>query len=299
MLNQKIIKVFHKLKKSKKKNINYQLFFLKKIKKDSITKYAYNFQSGSYISHWKKNKRLYDNFNKEIKEIIIQNFSKIKTILDCGCGELTNTKYLIDNFKKTKVYGFDFSLNRLLIGLKFFKINNKKLNFTCSSLLDFPYKSNSFDLSITMHAIEPNKNKELKILSELVRVSTKGLLLIEPDFLLANKLQKKRMKKFGYITQIEKKLNELKLNYRKIPLKNVLNKKNKSSAYVVILKKKNSKVNLADPITKENFNTNSKDSIYLKKFGLLYPIINTVPILKKEMAIHFPKQSYLNKNLLK
>ena len=42
-----------------------------------------------------------------------------------------------------------------------------------------------------MHAIEPNKGFEEKIIGELARVSTKGMVLIEPDFKNANLSQKK------------------------------------------------------------------------------------------------------------
>ena len=98
--------------------------------------------------------------------------------------------------------------------------------------MDIPFNDKSFDISVTMHAIEPNKGLEEKIIDELARVSTKGMVLVEPDFKNANSSQKKRMKKFGYTRNLENVLKRKKFLFKKIPMKQkrITNKTRSSTA---------------------------------------------------------------------
>ena len=56
------------------------------------------------------------------------------------------------------------------------------MNAFCGDLLHIPLCSNSIDVVITSHAIEPNGGKETKILKELLRVCKKHLILFEPSY---------------------------------------------------------------------------------------------------------------------
>ena len=83
-----------------------------------IINFAYDLQTGSYIRDWEKKAR-YNKFVNEIINTIYINFGDIKFLLDAGCGELINTILMKNIMKKTRIYGFDFSLNRLLAGKNF------------------------------------------------------------------------------------------------------------------------------------------------------------------------------------
>ena len=65
-----------------------------------------------------RKRQRYNKFVNEIINTIYINFGDIKFLLDAGCGELTNT-ILMKNIMKTRIYGFDYSLNRLLAGKNF------------------------------------------------------------------------------------------------------------------------------------------------------------------------------------
>ena len=297
-MDNRFINFISKLKQ--KKNTNFQLSLQKKkfLKRSKIINFAYDLQTGSYIRKWKKKRQRYNKYVNEIINVIYNNFGDIKFLLDAGCGELTNTITLKKIMKKTQIYGFDFSLNRLLAGKKYFKLNNEDFKFVCATLMDIPFNDKSFDISVTMHAIEPNKGLEEKIIDELARVSTKGMVLVEPDFKNANSSQKKRMKKFGYTRNLENVLKRKKFLFKKIPMKYPINEKNRSSIFVVFKKKTSkSKPILVDPFLKKKISLANKDFVYSNNTNTVYPVINNIPVIKKNCAILLPVNK-IEKNVL-
>lgn len=299
-MNYTLIKILNKLKSKKKTNFQLSLKKLSNLEKSRIINFAYDLQTGSYIKDWEKKKSAYHLFSKEIIEILNENFGKLSNLLDCGCGELTNTNLLRKKMKNIDIYGLDFSFNRILAGMNYFNLKKKKLKFICATLKDIPFKNNSFDISLTMHAIEPNNGDEENIIKELSRVSSKGIVLIEPDYKLADYNQKKRMKKFGYTQRLEKVLIKKKMIYKKIPMKNYLSSKNKSSIYIIKLnKKKIKKPIIVDPISKKTISIINQNYLYSEKSSLIYTIIEGIPILRKEYAMLVPKRKIKNHVLLR
>tara|TARA_B100000989_G_scaffold69856_1_gene48862 strand:- start:1363 stop:2262 length:900 start_codon:yes stop_codon:yes gene_type:complete len=297
-MDNHFINFINKLKQQKK--TNFQLSLQKKRigNRFKVINFAYDLQTGSYIRDWEKKRQRYNDFINEIVNVIRINFGDVKFLLDAGCGELTNTVQLKRKMKKTHVYAFDFSLNRLLAGKKFFKLNNYDIKLICASLIDIPFQDNSFDICVTMHAIEPNKDFEKKIIDELSRVSTKGMILVEPDFKIADLNQKKRMKKFGYVQNLENVLKQKKFLFKKIPMKHFLSVKNKSSIFVVFNKKKNKSYPvLADPFLKKKISKIKNDFAYSKRSNTLYPVIRNIPVFKKDCAILLPIDK-VKKNVL-
>lgn len=299
-MNHNLIKLLNKLKSKKKTNFQLSLKKFGKLNKTQIINFAYDLQTGSYIRDWEKKRQTYRSFIDEIIKVINDNFGELSYLLDCGCGELTNTNLLKKGIKNTKVYGLDFSFNRILAGIKYFNLKNKNLNFVCATLKDIPFKNNSFEVSLTMHAIEPNNGDEEEIIKELSRVSSRGLVLIEPDYKLADIKQKQRMRKYGYTQKLEKILIKKNFKYKKIPMKNFLSFKNKSSIYVINLNKKKIKCPvMVEPITKKPINLINLNYVYSKTSSLIYPIIEGVPILKKEFAMLLAKNKVKKNVLLK
>src|SRR3546814_10088365 len=71
-----------------------------------------------------------------------------------------------------------------------------------ADLHDIPVTSNGGGCVVTMHAIEPNGGMEERIIDELVRVSRRHIIVMEPDFSQATETQRERMQRLGYTRNI-------------------------------------------------------------------------------------------------
>lgn len=281
------------------KNVNIQLYLKKysNLSESEIIKIAYDIQSGAYINKYynkfyNKQKKMYSPFIRAIKE-----FKNIKTILDFGTGEMTNLSYFINNLKKNiNFYASDISFNRLFAGKQFLKKNLTKKSFSrvkfiCNDHLFIPLSSNSIDLVITMHAMEPNNKYKKKLLSEILRVSNKGVILMEPHYENANNQVKKRMDKFNYLKNFENTIKSFGLPYKII--KNLYNGTTHNNSSLFIIYKKTIKKNRIAFINDTDMNPLSKiDNFYISENTKeVYPMLSDIFIMKKNEKIYLPKLS--------
>lgn len=296
---KEISATYKMLKKKFKKNQNLQLF-LKKKKFTELEKIkmSYDVQSGSYLKFAKKtSKNKVKNVYYPLVKNIKKEFTKFETILDFGCGEL-NTSYYIFNYlnhKKLKYFANDISLNRLFVGQKFLKEKLKKKNFNkfnlfCNSNFNLPFKNNSIDLVLTVHALESNNNNKKKLINELLRVCRKGVIFMEPDYENSNKEQKKRMNKFNYIRGIKKLINNKKFSLKIIQKIHHMNKQNKSSIFIIKRKQTlnyRSSANFVDPQTHEKLKLIS-NFLYNKNNFRVFPVINNINLFSDDTQIFLP-----------
>ena len=263
--------------------------------------------AGLYIKLHKKNQKLkYIAINEENKIIEceglitpyyaeclkrLHKFYKLNSILEVGAGELTNLDALIKKLKKKpkKIGAIDISFNRLLKGKRFINKKNRKINLLArADASKLPFSDNSFDMVYTANCLEQVPELFLKSVSELVRVSSGIVVIIEPSFEFGSNSSKNYIFKKGY-TKIKanhfKKLN-LKPIYRDIlEFRYYI-----AGTEIIILKKKKdirknkNKTNFICPITHENlFQKNN----YLsnKSKSINYPIKHSIAKLCVEDKI--------------
>ena len=295
-------KIYIKAKKAYRSKKNVQKFLQRKFKLNTseITNISYNLQTGSYIKYFKKlseiqKKKIYDPFFKCVNKY----FPQRKEVLDFGCGELTSSQYFYKNINNIKkFFANDISLNRILVGKKFLKKKLKKRDFLkfnifCSSHTELPFLDNSIDLIITNHVLEPNEKYKTEILRELFRVSRLGLCLIEPHFEISTKKQQLRMKKYGYVTNLEKEIKKLNCNYFIVKKQHHMNKDNISSIFVIKKKKikKKSPSFYVDHFTKKKL-IKKINHLYSKENFRLYPCISSIPIFSDNSQFFLPNADF-------
>jgi ubiquinone/menaquinone biosynthesis C-methylase UbiE len=279
------------LKRLYKRNININRFFRKKtnLSEELIIKISYDLQSGSYIRSYNYMKSL-KNLNFIIKEI---NSTKFKSLLDFGCGELTNFYTLMKNIKTSKkvFYAYDCSFNRIFLGKKF--LNKKKLsiNLTCfaNDSIKIPLPDNSIDIVTTVHAIEANKDNANKILMELWRIAKKKLILLEPNNKLTDELtsySKKRInqrfKKNNYVLNLEEKIKKITSDYRIIKSNNHFNPLNPASLFIIEKNsQKYSKLNFLNPDYNNDVLKKNLNFYFSEKTGRIFPVIKGIVLFNK------------------
>ena len=275
-----------------KKNLQFFLEKNNKLKRNKAIQMSYDIRSGSSIKNFSKRKNFFSIYIEEVANLISKNFPETETVLDCGAGELVTSNLISKKLKNLKkMYCFDFSFKRLLDGknnLK--KVSEKKtLSIFSADMFNIPLPDNSIDLVTTYQALEPNGYSEYKLIKELLRVSKKGLFLMEPDFENGSYAQKRRMKKLNYIKNLPGVIKKLGQKFKVIKMKNYSNPLNKCSAYVVFKKisKKINQPNFVDPINKNKLKEND-NHLYDQVNGHLYFKFNSIPILIREKALFVP-----------
>lgn len=185
--------------------------------------------------------------NGSIKDYYGSCISKIikltdsKNIIEIGAGELTQYYVVKKNLDK---YGFnlekqaclDLSIKRLIEG-------KKRLNFSDNLKLiqadarAIPVLDNEYELAYTCHCLEQVPHIFENCINEIVRISSKYIILIEPSFEKSNQITKKHIFKKNYIRIDDHKLSKIRniksINRFKMPLIQYVN-----GAEIIILEKK-------------------------------------------------------------
>jgi ubiquinone/menaquinone biosynthesis C-methylase UbiE/uncharacterized protein YbaR (Trm112 family) len=250
---------------------------------------SYDFQSGSYIQKFHKNKEFKEKYCNALAKLIDE-INNVQSIIEVGVGEATTLNTLINNLKNkpSEILGLDISWSRLKFGKELLKdFDLHKVNLFTANLFEIPLLDNSIDIVYTSHSIEPNGGKEEEALKELYRITKKYLILLEPSFEFANDQAKARMKKHGYVTELystAKKLDYKIIEHRLFDYSiNPLN----PTGLIIIEKnaKRSNNSNLVCPISHTELITYTDSLLYSKESFLAYPVLDKIPCLLKENSI--------------
>lgn len=171
---------------------------------EEIIEIAYDLQTGSYVSALKRPEILKhkEAYGSAIAAEILS-LTPATSILEPGVGEGTTLSFVIKSFEvqPLHVHGFDISWSRIGCCRKWLSDQGCDGAFlSVASIFGTPYADDSFDIVYTSHTIEPNGGNERAILSELYRIASQFLILLEPGFELATEDARERMRKLGYCT---------------------------------------------------------------------------------------------------
>ena len=213
------------------------------------------------------------------------------SLLEIGCGEATTLAGVVNrlNPQPNKVFGFDISWSRCVHANKW--LNEKKVNaeIFVSDLFEIPFQDSSIDIVYTSHSLEPNGGQELLALKELLRVARRKVVLIEPLFELASTAAQKRMEEHGYVKNLKGVAESLGFSVSHYGLLDFIENPLNPSGMLVIDKTDCVNESLDHslwrcpmthfPLEKVN------ECFYSAEGGILYPIVEGVPMLHQKNAI--------------
>ena len=185
------------------------------LERSDIIEIAYEMQAGSYVENARREPSRLIKYAEEMSKHIKGYLFEGESILDCGAGELTTLSALSYELPlECQLLACDISLSRLKVGIGYAKENAMrcdlvdKLKVFAADMSQIPLASNSVDVIITSHALEPNHGSELSLLKEMVRVAQNYLLLFEPSWENGDDAVRKRMKKYGYIRDLPRHIHD-------------------------------------------------------------------------------------------
>lgn len=263
-----------------------------------IIEIAYDLQAGSYVKLIESDPLRWKAYCDELVEII----RPIATclggrVLDVGTGEMTTLAGVANGAfpDSNEIFACDISLSRIKVGEEFIRRFLEKDRLAVlipfvGNLFNLPFLDSSIDLIWTSHSLEPNGGKEFKALKELFRISSDYVLLFEPSYENNSAEGKERMEGLGYVKNLPQAIKaaggELIDN---IQIKNVENVLNPTYAYVCRkINREKSEVAQdspwACPATRLKM-VQMADYFFSPASLLAYPVIQGIPILRKEQAI--------------
>ena len=175
--------------------------------KQEAIEIAYELQAGTYTAN--RDKETARAYRREQHGILLNEVMphtaarQNATMLDAGTGE--GTAWYGFDFKTspvTTLHAVDISLNRLSYVPGNTTSPPDALVPVRADLRNLPYHPASFDIVVTMHAVEPNGGSEHEIVGSLAALSSDLLCLFEPDYRAASADGKARMEKLGYALEI-------------------------------------------------------------------------------------------------
>jgi hypothetical protein len=165
--------------------------------------YAYDLQSGSYT------KNMEEPSFRALRATIAARIADVlrslgaTDVLEAGVGEATTLAPVLDALGGDRqVAGFDISLSRLLYARRVLGARADAVRLFTAELSDIPLPDGAADTVFTFHALEPNRGREEAILRELLRVTRRNLVLVEPSYEIASPDARARMDRLGYVRDL-------------------------------------------------------------------------------------------------
>lgn len=251
---------------------------------------AYDLQSGSYIAGVRNNPINHEKWSKQLADIISPLIEKKSSILEVGCGEATTLDGLLTHLRNQPLItlGFDISWSRIYYGNKYLAEMNHSARLFVGDLFSIPLMSNSMDIVYSSHSLEPNGGRETEAIAELLRVSRKWVVLVEPIYELASSEARKRMDSHCYVKGLHRAAELCGAKIVKYCLlEHTSNPLNPSG--LLLLEKLNVKVDKQQdiwscPITGSPLIEDG--DVYISvDTGLVYPVLRGIPMLRAEHAI--------------
>ncbi len=162
------------------------------------------FRMDKVVNYQSSNYKKYKNTNP-IQRWLIERFyaatidmmtkTNGNSLLDAGCGEGLSIQKISRKDQEFRVFGMDLSFPAVQLAKK---LHNQSM-FLQGSVLDIPFKDDSFHVVVCLEVLEHLKNPEHG-LKELLRVSGSFILLSvpnEPYFQIANFLRGKNLSRWG------------------------------------------------------------------------------------------------------
>jgi SAM-dependent methyltransferase len=258
---------------------------------DRIVEIAYDLQAGSYAAYVEANRDYWRDYSAALAAVLARVTKTGDRLLDAGTGELTTLAGVAAAGLPDGIEHFacDLSWSRIRAGRDFVARHAPaaKIESFVGNLMALPLADDAIDVVWTSHALEPNGGREVEMIRELLRVSSRAIVLFEPSYERNSPDGRARMESLGYIRDLPGaaaaaggKLVDL------VEIKPVANALNPTFAHVIEKRVLNPRAASpwACPASRLTMERRA-DSFFSPASRLSYPIVGGIPVLRAEAAI--------------
>jgi SAM-dependent methyltransferase len=257
----------------------------------TATLIAYDLQAGTYVADARRDPSYTRQWGEQIAQIIRPLINRSATLLEVGCGEATTLAAVAEALGDLApaALGFDLSWSRIDAGRGWLKEQRADARLFSADLFAVPMCDDSIDLVYSSHSLEPNGGRESEAIAELLRVSRRYVVLVEPAYEFALEAARQRMDAHGYVRDLRRAAESCGasvLEHRPLALSS--NPLNPSG--VLVLEKPHAApagvpgVRWRCPITWAPL-VDRGDTFVSPRAGLVYPVVRGIPMLRAEHAI--------------
>jgi len=173
----------------------------------------------------------------QIDELLKAANGKSVSVLEVGCGNCINAALLSQKYQqKIKLHGFDISPKRLEVSKEYWGKSLDGVSLTEMSATEIQYPDKSFDLVFSMHVLEQIPYLAGNAVDEMLRVSRRCVVFVEPTYEFGNPAQRLKLVLNDQLRTLLPELERRNLNLQKsYPLQTLANPTNPTGVHVVIV----------------------------------------------------------------
>ena len=181
---------------------------------------------------------------------------------------------------------FDISMSRLLHARAYLHGKAQDVELFAAALESIPLADAAIDVVVTFHAVEPNHGREEIILRELLRVTARSLVLVEPSWEFASPEMRKRMERHGYVRGLPEMIQRLGYRMARHERWELDSNPFNPAALIVITKdgRATEKPQFVSPISRKPL-VRRDDSLFCLGDGHAFPILSGIPSMLIDSAI--------------
>lgn len=217
------------------------------------------------------------------------------SLLDAGVGEATSLAPVLGLIEEDlDVLAFDSSISRLMWARENLAHVLHRTTLFAANTAQIPLPDASVDVVLSIHSVEPNGGREAELLGELLRVTARRLILIEPTTTFASSSQRARMERLGYCHDLAGVIDSLGAEitvHERWPVNS--NPENEADLIIVDMQHLGSggaiapethHAELVAPVSLAQLEE-SGTGLYSRSDGLFFPRVADLPVLIREKGI--------------
>ncbi len=250
---------------------------------------AYDLQTGTYNELARRNPEVNARWCRQMAGILAPLLGSGDTVLEAGCGEATTLAGTLAHLPvaPARALGFDLSWSRCAEAREWLTGRGVAAGVFVADLFRIPLADASVDVVYTSHTVEPNGGREEQALRELLRVTRRTLVLVEPSYERADEAAQARMREHGYVRALRTVLEKLGARVTRDELLPFSVNPRNPSGLLVVEKHPVSPRRASGfqcPLTGAAL-ADGGEVHFAESMGLAYPVLQGIPLLRPEHAV--------------